>query len=626
MLRLRLENPYGSILALDACDLPDFAVLIGRNGVGKTQLLAGIVEHNIRGAVHKSHTIERYDFVSFRTGSSGRAGYGASLFAEGTAQRFFAGTGDQSPLALAREIFNRTIERYGLAPGAHGRQEFDESVRSFSSGPDFRAFGAVRTSFAASDLEHAEKAIEYYTREISDRVVEPLALENQGGKQRPDSYNNDPRILVSMAMKLAGKLAHEIDRKDLLRAAHYEGNTIANTLSAAFTRYKAEQYSWAITESERGQRETVGSLIDAYRRDNKPPWETLREVLADMRRAATGEGVFDFEFSDPEADRLNHADHTQYVFETRMTNRLTGASYKVENLSSGEAILMTLCMAWFNQSMGRKRPALLLLDEVDAMLHPSIVGAMVSCLKDLFVRHGTKVIMATHCPATVAVLEEGEVFRVSRDGGQVRIRPVTRSEAVEELSDGIATLDTGLRIATADERPVTIVTEGKNAVILRRWAALHFPNDVSVFDRLLHRTGASDLQAYARILAKMEPNSRLLFVWDCDQAGKIDKLAREIGPNAPVSTHILSRRDNKVADRGIENKFDEDVLKPYTEETIAVTTGETLRVTFRKDSKTPFAEHMSQHGTKEDFEHFQDLHDVVSRLVDEERRKRSART
>ena len=621
---MKLERPYGSILALDACDLPDFAVLIGRNGVGKTQLLSGIAGHNIRGGVHNSHTIETYDFGSFRTRSSGGARYSTSLFAERTAQRFFAGTGDQSPSALAHKIFNRTIERYGLTPGAHGRQEFDESVRSFISAPDFQAFGAVRTSLAASDLAHAEKAIEHYTREIADRVVEPLALENQGGTRRSDSYNNDPRILVSMAMKLAGKLAHEIDRKDILRAAHYEGNTVANTLSAVFTRYKAEQYSWAITESERG-RGDVGSLIDAYRRDNKPPWETLRGVLASMRQAASGEGVFDFEFSDPEADRLNHADHTEYVFETRMTNRTTGTNYNVDNLSSGEAILMTLCMVWFNQSMGRKRPALLLLDELDAMLHPSIVGAMVSCLKDLFVRHGTDVIMATHCPATVAVLEEGEVFRVSRDGGQVRIRPVTRSEAVEELSDGLATLDTGLRIATADERPVTIVTEGKNALILRRWAALHFPDDVAVFDRLPNRTGASDLQSYARILSKFEPNSRLLFVWDCDQAGKIDKLVREIGPNTPVSTHILSRRDNNVADRGIENKFDEDVLKPYTEETIAAATGETLRVTFRKDSKTPFAEHVAQHGTKEDFKHFQDLHNVVSRLVDEEQRKRSGR-
>ena len=354
-----------------------------------------------------------------------------------------------------------------------------------------------------------------------------------------------------MAMALEGKLAHEIDRNDILRAAHYEGDTIGNTLSAEFTRYKAEQYSWAITESE-GGRGDVGSLIDAYRRDNTPPWETLREVLASMRQAAGDEGIFDFEFSDPEADRLNHADHFQYSFETRMTNRTTGASYKVEDLSSGETILMALCMAWFNQSMGRKRPALLLLDELDAMLHPSMVGALVSCLKDLFVRQGTKVMLATHCPATLAVLEDGEVFRVSRrDRGQVRIRPVTRSEAVEELSDGIATLDTGLRIATADARPVTIVTEGKNALILRRWAVLYFPDDVFVFDRLFHRTGAAELQSYARVLSKMESNSRLLFVWDCDQAGKIDKLAEDIGPDARVTPHAQAfGRDATAFGRG----------------------------------------------------------------------------
>ena len=449
-------------------------------------------------------------------------------------QQFFRGTGGQCPADQAQEVFDSTIEAYELKPGTDGRQEFERAVRLAVGKPDFRRVGAMPAISVASDLDHVAEATEHYTRGIAQRVVGPLAAGNNGGtrhQQRTGSCNNDPAILVSMAMKLEGKLAHEIDRNDILRAAHYEGDTITNTISQAFTRYKAEQYSWAITESESG-RGDVGSLISVYRRENAPPWETLREVLESMRQAAGDDGIFNFEFSDPEADRLNHADHTQYSFATRMTNRTTGASYEVEALSSGETILMTLCMAWFNQSLGRRRPELLLLDELDAMLHPSMVGALVSCLKDLFVSHGTKVMLATHCPATVAVLEEGEVFRVSRDKGHVRVRPVARYEAVEELSDGIATLDTGLRIATTDERPVTIVTEGKNSLILRRWAALHFPDDVSVFDRLPHRTGASDLQSYARILSKMESNSRLLFVWDCDQASKIGKLAREIGPGA----------------------------------------------------------------------------------------------
>ena len=70
-------------------------------------------------------------------------------------------------------------------------------------------------------------------------------------------------------MKLAGKLPHELDRDDILRAAYYEGDTIANTISQAFTRYKVEQYSWAHTRGEAGL-DTVQNLLDTYRRRKYP--------------------------------------------------------------------------------------------------------------------------------------------------------------------------------------------------------------------------------------------------------------------------------------------------------------------------------------------------------------------
>ena len=95
-------------------------------------------------------------------------------------------------------------------------------------------------------VAHAEKAIEHYTREIADRVVEPLALENQGGTRRPDSYNNDPRILVSMAMKLAAKLAHEIGRKGSRKTARiWRRASLTSTLTRfvsipAWSRYRRE--------------------------------------------------------------------------------------------------------------------------------------------------------------------------------------------------------------------------------------------------------------------------------------------------------------------------------------------------------------------------------------------------
>ena len=43
-LQIRLSSAYRSIEKLDASSLPDFAILIGRNDVGKTQLLKALVE------------------------------------------------------------------------------------------------------------------------------------------------------------------------------------------------------------------------------------------------------------------------------------------------------------------------------------------------------------------------------------------------------------------------------------------------------------------------------------------------------------------------------------------------------------------------------------------------------
>ena len=149
---------------------------------------------------------------------------------------------------------------------------------------------------------------------------------------------------------------------------------------------------------------------------------------------------------------------------------------------------MSLYLAAFNHTMGRRRPKLLLLDELDALLHPSMVSALIKGLKDQFVNNGTQVIMATHSVTTVSMLEEREIFRVARSGGKVDVRPVLKSEAVSELSEGLATIDTGLRIAASGgEVPITILTEGNNTLHLKRWAKLFFPGKVKVFEDLQTR-------------------------------------------------------------------------------------------------------------------------------------------
>ena len=145
-------------------------------------------------------------------------------------------------------------------------------------------------------------------------------------------------------------------------------------------------------------------VVAEYQERNPPPWVTLREVMATMRYAAGEEGLFDFDFSDPSSIRLDMDNYQEFSFQTKMTNRTSGARYEPKSLSSGEKILMALCLASFNQLLGRRRPKLVLIDELDALLHPSMVTTLIAALKSLFVDHGTRVIMATHSPMTVAAL------------------------------------------------------------------------------------------------------------------------------------------------------------------------------------------------------------------------------
>ena len=415
-------------------------------------------------------------------------------------------------------------------------------------------------------------------------------------------------------MKLSNKLPHELDRSDIHRAANYEGGTIRNQLSQLFTRYKVDQYYWAATKGQTSDK-SFRALMREYREAECPPWETLGSVLDQMRDAIADAELFNFEFSHPEQDILDYKNHHEYSFEAKFTNRSTGESYSVEDLSSGEKILLSMCFAAYNKAMGRRQPGLLLLDEVDAVLHPSMISALIAGLKELFVDNGTPVIMATHSVTTVSLLDQEAIFRVSRSGGRVDVRPATRSEAVEELSEGLATIDEGLRIATSESAAaITILSEGNNALHLRKWAELFFPGKVAIFDKLLNLTGKNQLASYANLLARVETNSHFLIVWDCDARTVAEKLRPELKGSNNVTLFAFSNRANNLAPKGIENLYEEEHLEGFITTATREATGEVTQNMSSRD-KTDFAEHVMDKGTKDYFKHYGEFDMVVQDIL-----------
>lgn len=515
-------------------------------------------------------------------------------------------------MKVAENIFEETIENFDLIDGTDSRREFEEAIRNkIVELEEFRDFPITKDS----------EALSYYSQKIQNEVINPLVpresnpQNRRARNQENRNTRNDSAFLINLTMKLNRKLPHEICRDDVLRAVHFEGDIIENTLSEVFMKYKVEQYSWAHTLGEESQ-VSFQNLMSRYRKEKIPPWEVLRENLDQMREAAGDLELFNFEFSDPEGDKINFTEHSQYSFEAKMINRATGDSYPATSLSSGEKILMTLCLSSFNQSIGRRQPKLILLDELDSVLHPSMISALIAGLKTLFVENGTKVIMATHSVTTAAMFEEDKIYRMGRNNNKIAIRPVTKSEAVSELSEGLATIDTGLRIAASSAKPITILTEGKNALHLKKWASLFYSEDVYVFDELPDKTNDKQLKTYGQFLSKMNTNSHFLIVWDCDANGIAEKLADELPESAKVAAFAFEQRENNIAPKGIENKYDEETLKPYANRTTEMSTGEEVSLSFSSRKKTQFAEHIFANGTKEDFQYFDDLESTVMDILE----------
>ena len=556
---LELNRPYLSIKAMNGIELPAFSILIGRNGVGKTQFLDAIANANISVSGIATSEIEKYDINNFAPGNSAQVLWGNCAFAEKTVEQFLAEQANTSPKTVAERIYFDTLEEFQINGDLARIRDFEETTRDeIRQLPDFECFRKLG----------GNEAITSYSQAILDRVIKPLLLRNKKGRSSSRSDNrtcgNDPAILVSLTMKLTGKLPHEVNRDDILSAAHYEGTTIANKISQTFTRYKVEQYSWAHRQGEASEK-SIQYLMQEYRQKNEPPWVQLRDNLKHLRSASDDPQLFNYEFSDPEDDEILFANHLLYSFASTFTNCATGEKYSLDKLSSGEKILMSLCLATFNKALGQRQPRLLLFDELDAVLHPSMISGLLAGLKNHFVSNGTQVIMATHSVTTVSLLKEGEIYRIERNGGELRVYPTPKGQAIAALSEGLATIDVGLRIATPQKlMPVTILTEGHNAIILRKWANLFFPEEVEVFDGLPSRTGKDQLLAYGQLLSRMHTNSHFLIVWDCDAKATAERLAKELTHSADVTPFALEKRTNSIAHKGIENKFEEKLLAPYS--------------------------------------------------------------
>lgn len=127
-------------------------------------------------------------------------------------------------------------------------------------------------------------------------------------------------------------------------------------------------------------------------------------------------------------------------YELELLDKSNRLKIKALDLSSGEKVILQVVLWLFSSSKPGVFPKLLLLDEPDAHLHPSMTVQFLNVISDILVeRYGVRVIMTTHSPSTVALAPNGSVFEMKR-GVPLITKLENKADIISILTSGILTV------------------------------------------------------------------------------------------------------------------------------------------------------------------------------------------
>ena len=110
-----------------------------------------------------------------------------------------------------------------------------------------------------------------------------------------------------------------------------------------------------------------------------------------------------------------------------------------KDLSSGEQVAFAVALWTWGSATGQ-RSELLLVDEFDAHLNPSIAEKFIEVIQTYFVNEGVRVIMTTHSPSTVAFAKEHNTDILWMEDGEIN-RDIKPDKIINTLSNGLITVN-----------------------------------------------------------------------------------------------------------------------------------------------------------------------------------------
>jgi energy-coupling factor transporter ATP-binding protein EcfA2 len=409
-MQLTFVSPYLSIKAFPEISLPDFTLITGPNGAGKTHLLQALASGKIRTDLvsEPSAEIRYFDWNSLVPQKTG-------LF-----------TSDM--LTQLRTSVLQTVENL-----RNSRPTLiDETVQACrAQGVPDEYFEDIERLFQM-DVADFERILGL--PENASRVRVSLnAITARANRSAINHFPVDQRQEIediANSFKLPIQLIQQkhIFSSDL--PVWGKNEFFKQSFARLFVAYRD---LYLDNQFAQFQKEKGGADIDAlsdeefFAQYGVPPWDFVNTALKNAG--------LDFEINKPDILRRN-------PYQAKLTNKLTGAEIGFTQLSSGEKILTSFAFCVYYATDRRQistLPKLLLLDEIDAPLHPSMTRNLIATITQTLVRDfNIKVVATTHSPSTVALAPEEAIYTMRPyERGLIK---TSKADALNILTVGVPTL------------------------------------------------------------------------------------------------------------------------------------------------------------------------------------------
>ncbi len=566
-MKLIYQKDYISIHKFNPIELPNFVVLTGVNGSGKSHLLEAIANKSIVLEGEENAKVIRFDYRDFYL--ENEAAYNA------------------------RQIIDDRTNAWNFF-----QNNIQNQIKSFrdSLAPDYEKLAEISRINFKNFLDLKETDINETA--LFDKYKQYKTNFRNFANQENHRNNQQALGVFPIAYSIPYSL-DELEKEQfdyLYKPYQFKNDFLPQQLGKVIWDYQIKYRTNEINEFENekhGKNYPVISEEDFIKLHGSKPWEILNSILEKF-------GTIEYRLPSPEGSDY----YSDFQFRLEHPNKHLKIDFS--SLSSGEKVLMALVASIYKASSDQHFPDILLLDEIDASLHPSMIKNLLDTMNDIFLKNGTKVILVTHSPTTVALAPEDSIY-VMNKLGESRIEKKNRNDALSILTEGFATLEEGLKIFDEiSKQDISIISEGKNVELIKKALELNEIKDIDVITGVEGNSGDSQLRTIFDFLSKIPHQKKVIIVWDSD----VKYILQAQNSTYPFIFPV--NPGNKLAERGIENLFAKELFSNFIT-TVKDSKDKELKK-FDSNRKSDFVNLIISRNKKDDFANFKPLLDKIEEI------------